>query len=111
MVHTGKNDEQALEHQLRHGGVANGVHMEIADIGASLIWVVDRSEEYLATLKPEYRGGRILIRVVERGPDRWQVTSLVTGKVLGEFSTRDDALRYGRAHIFLDEEGEQGVEP
>ena len=74
-------------------------------------WVVGRSEEYLATLKPEYRGGRILIRVVERGPERWQVTSIVSGEMLGEFPTRDDALRYGRAHIFLDEEGEQGVEP
>jgi hypothetical protein len=33
------------------------------------------------------------------------VTSIVSGKVLGEFAARDDALRHGRAYIFLDAEG------
>lgn len=106
MVHTGKFGEQALERQLIHGGAANGVHIEAADIGVSMIWLVDRSEEYLAGIKPEYRGGRILIRVVEKGPGRWVVTSIVSGEVLGEFQTRKEAFRVGRAHLFPDDTSE-----
>lgn len=101
MAQARRFDDDRGRNQLNQGGLADGVHIEIVENGVSMIWLLDRSEDYLASIKPEYRGERILIRVVECAPQQWEATNATSGAALGVFPTRKKAFQYGRAHLFV----------